>query len=106
MEGFLLDDKLKLPLRQKRSGAPFGLSLLLDADTQRYFCPSSDSEGFRMILHTPLEFPQVKDSGLAVGLEKEIFMELNPKLTLYNNIRHFVSLRIISIKINGSYRTN
>ena len=72
--GFILEPHHERPWRQSRAGIPFGLSLLIDGNTDEYFCPSTDSEGFRLVLHTALEMPPVMNWGVAVGLQKEIFM--------------------------------
>jgi len=82
--GFIIteSENITFPRRQITPGLPYGLSILLDANTDDYFCPSSDSEGFRFTLHTAVEAPQIIDHGMSVGLGKEIFMELSVDLTM------------------------
>lgn len=73
---------MTFPRRQITPGLPYGLSILLDANIDDYFCPSSDSEGFRFTLHTAVEGPQIIDHGMSIGLGKEVFMDLSVDLTM------------------------
>ncbi len=80
-DGFVLSRDTEYPWRQKRSGLPYGLSMLLDPNIEDYYCPASDSLGLRYILHTPVEMPHVSEFSSIVDLEKEILIEVHPDVT-------------------------
>lgn len=75
------DQSLKKPWRQKRAGAAYGLSVLLDPNMDEYFCPVSDSEGLLYVLHSPLELPKLAEFGSAIHVDKEIWVEVTPDVT-------------------------
>ncbi|CAG7722532.1 unnamed protein product [Allacma fusca] len=85
-KGFTLDPTLKRPYRQVRAGVPYGLSILVDPDIDEYFCPSTDSEGFRLALHTALEMPPVQNLGVPIGVGKEIFLDIKVDMTVADPI--------------------
>ncbi|CAL8129953.1 unnamed protein product [Orchesella dallaii] len=70
------------PFRQFGPGKKYGLSLLLDVNKDDYFCPALDSEGFMFSLHSPLEVPYVMDFPAVLDVNKEIFVNVEPDLTL------------------------
>jgi len=51
-DGLLLqeDYQYEFPRHQKQAGKSFGLSFILNAAVEEYFCSSSDSDGFRVIM--------------------------------------------------------
>jgi len=61
---------------------PYGLRILLDGNTDDYFCSMSDSEGFRFLLHTSIEVPHVMDFGSILELGKETNVEIHSDVTL------------------------
>ncbi|CAL8109589.1 unnamed protein product [Orchesella dallaii] len=81
-EGYLLKPESKYPYRQRRAGMIDGLSLLIDSDIENSFCPSSDSEGLKVLFHVPLDTPRVADLGSIIGVDQEVFVEVNPDLTI------------------------
>jgi hypothetical protein len=81
--GFVMTEKnLEFPRRQDSPGLSTGLSLLVDSQTEEYFCPSSDSEGFRFMVHNAVEVPNMQDYGMSVGLGNEILIEVNADVTM------------------------
>lgn len=80
--GFVLNPELTYPRRQSRAGTTDGLSLLIDPDIGNSFCPSTDSEGVKILFHLPLDAPRVSDLGILVGVDQEVYMELSPDLTV------------------------
>lgn len=80
--GYILDPELKFPRRQRTAGAIDGLSVLIDPDVSENFCPCLDSEGIKVLYHVPLEVPKVADLGSVIGVEREVFMEVNPDITI------------------------
>ncbi len=71
-----------VPYRQRYPGRSAGLSILLDPDMDEYFCTNTDSEGFIMGINVPLDFPRMKDNGIAVQTNSEIFVALKPEVTM------------------------
>jgi len=61
---------------------PFGLSILLDPNLDETFCTQGDSQGFRVLLHPSLQFPQAMDFASGLPLNKEIYIEIQPKVVL------------------------
>lgn len=91
----------RFPRRQRRAGMPFGLRFLVDGNTDDYLCPISDSEGFRLELHTPLELPHVRKFGSVVELNKEVYISVEPDVyTADESIKHFDIVSSKPIKEN------
>lgn len=62
-----------------------------------WYCPVSDSQGFRFLLHNPLEIPQVEDFASLIELNKEVLVEIHPEMTTADvDIRSF---KMVSIKV-------
>lgn len=70
------------PYRQKYPGRSAGLSLLLNPDLDEYFCTNTDSEGFILGINVPLDFPRMKDNGIALRTDSEIFVSVRPDITM------------------------
>lgn len=51
-----------------------GLSLILNAAINEYYCSSTSGFGFKVVLHSPHELPQIDEFGLgiATGFESRI----------------------------------
>lgn len=52
-------------------GNELGLSLILNADIDDYFCSSTHSFGFKVLLHSPNDLPRVAHYGIAIPTEFE-----------------------------------
>ncbi|CAL8117104.1 unnamed protein product [Orchesella dallaii] len=70
------------PRRQKIPGQSFGLSILLNPGLEEYFCTTSDSHGFRMTAHLPIDVPHITDFGLAIKPQSEVFVNIRPEVTI------------------------
>ena len=89
-DGFKLEKTLKRPRRQTRAGIASGLSVLLDPHLSEYFCPSTDSEGFRMALQSSVDFPPMQSKGKVVPIGKEIFLSVEPNMMVTDeNVQKF-----------------
>ncbi|XP_035702813.1 pickpocket protein 28-like [Folsomia candida] len=73
---------MPFPRRQKRAGKSSGLSVLLNPDLEEYFCTSSDSHGFQLVKHLPIDNPKVVDFGIAIRPNAEVFMGVKPEITM------------------------
>ena len=95
-------DNITFPRRQITPGLPYGLSLLLDGNTDDYFCPSSDSLGLRFALHSALEAPHMQDYAMSIGLGKEVFMEISVDLTMadheIDDYEYVIKMKICLLK--------
>ncbi|CAD7087308.1 unnamed protein product [Hermetia illucens] len=60
------------------TGAHLGLSLVLNASLEEYFCSSGSSAGFKMMMHSPIETPKITNYGylLSAGMESRIAINL------------------------------
>lgn len=58
-----------------------GLTLLLDADVANYYCSSTSSSGFKVLLHSPIETPKMANYGFFItpGLENKVV--ITPKIS-------------------------
>lgn len=48
-----------------------GVSLILNAEIDEYYCSSTNGPGFKISLHNPIDTPHVKEAGLTVPLGYE-----------------------------------
>lgn len=72
------------------TGISMGITLILNADLDEYYCSSTSSPGFKIFLGNPIDTPQVKEGGLTVPLGSETRFRLD-------TIRSEASLAIRSI---------
>lgn len=51
-----------------------GLSIVLDVNIDDYYCSSTNSAGFKVLLHNPVETPKISEFGfvIAPGLETRV----------------------------------
>lgn len=63
------------------SGSHFGLSLLLDADVANYYCSSTSSSGFKVLLHSPIEIPRISNFGFSLSTGLETKVVITPKIS-------------------------
>lgn len=58
-----------------------GLSLILDANVSDYYCSSTSSSGFKVLLHSPVETPKMKNYGFSVSTGLETNVVITPKIS-------------------------
>lgn len=58
------------------AGSKMGLTVMLFADLEKYFLTSAFFEGFKVLVHHPEEFPNVRDRGFVLGPGKEMFAQV------------------------------
>ncbi|XP_055319534.1 pickpocket protein 28-like [Sitodiplosis mosellana] len=76
-------------------GSHLGLYVMLNGDVSDYFCSSTSSAGFKILLHNPTETPRISDFGMTCGcviyymprinLDAKICNRVNSKC--YNAVR-------------------
>lgn len=84
-EGFAAvapDETRKIyPRRGISSGIHMGLFIVLNADIDDYYCSSTNSAGFKILLHSPTETPKVADYGFFVNPGFETGIVITPRIT-------------------------
>ncbi|XP_058796121.1 pickpocket protein 28-like [Phymastichus coffea] len=75
------DPAMAIPWRGRGSGVSHGLTLALDVDIGEYYCSSTASVGFKMLLHSPVESPQISDYGFTLSPGKETRVIITPHIT-------------------------
>lgn len=58
-----------------------GLSLYLKTDIDDYFCSSTKSYGFKVLIHSPNDLPKVARYGIAIPSGYETRIVINPTLS-------------------------
>nr|XP_046475640.1 pickpocket protein 28 isoform X2 [Neodiprion pinetum] len=70
-----------IPWRPYGAGRHLGLTLVLDAEISEYYCSSTASIGFKMLLHNPVETPKIADFAFTVEPGKETRIVIRPTVT-------------------------
>ncbi|XP_065173557.1 pickpocket protein 28-like [Atheta coriaria] len=60
------------PFRSFAPGQNLGLSVVLDANLNEYYCTTTSSIGFKALLSTPIESPKMADIGMLISPGEEI----------------------------------
>ncbi|XP_058817822.1 pickpocket protein 28 [Topomyia yanbarensis] len=63
------------------TGAHMGLTVILDANVNDYFCSSTSSYGFKLLLHNPTETPKMAEYAQYIKVGSENRLVVNPKLS-------------------------
>lgn len=63
------------------TGTNLGLTIGLNADTNEYYCSSTHSYGFKVLLHNPHETPLIKNYGTLIPIKYETHMVITPTLS-------------------------
>lgn len=90
------DENSKLshyPRQVPGAGTNMGLTLLLDADVSNYYCSSTSSYGFKILLHSPIETPKMANFAFSVATGHETKIVITPKISEASNL-----IRKIDIK--------
>ncbi|XP_076296006.1 pickpocket protein 28 [Lasioglossum baleicum] len=70
-----------IPLRPYGAGQSYGLTLALDADIAEYYCSSTASVGFKMLLHNPVETPKIAEYAFAITPGEETRIIVTPRIS-------------------------
>lgn len=57
-----------------------GLTVTLNASLSDYYCSSTNSAGFKVLLHNPTETPKIADYGFALGPGHEARVVVTPRI--------------------------
>lgn len=58
-----------------------GLTLIMNADFGNYYCSSTSSSGFKILLHSPIETPRIASFGFSVTTGFETNVVITPKIS-------------------------
>ncbi|XP_054087734.1 pickpocket protein 28-like [Zeugodacus cucurbitae] len=68
-----------IPMKTVGTGESVGLSIVLDVESDQYYCSTSDSIGFKILLHNPLEVPNMREIGLLLSPGRETKIRIQPE---------------------------
>lgn len=68
------------PRIAKGIGSRMGLTVLLNTSSAEYFCTSTKSYGFKVMIHSPVEKPKVGNFGLLVTKQRETRISIKPSI--------------------------
>lgn len=75
-----------IPRRARGAGSHIGLSVILNANITDYHCSSTNSYGFKVLLHNPAETPNIRNYGLLVAPGMEWDGVITPRLNSASNM--------------------
>uniref|UniRef100_A0A1I8NPJ0 Pickpocket protein 28-like n=1 Tax=Stomoxys calcitrans TaxID=35570 RepID=A0A1I8NPJ0_STOCA len=61
-------------------GVSMGLTVVLNANQDEYFCSSTNGAGFKMLLYNPIDLPHIKEAGLPIELGQQTRVRLNTRI--------------------------
>lgn len=64
------------------TGESLGLSIVLNVQSEEYYCSSSNSIGFKIAQHSPNEAPNVRETGLLLAAGFETKIRISPEKTM------------------------
>jgi acid-sensing ion channel, other len=73
--------KMDVPRTAAGAGSQMGLSVILDANVNEYYCSSTDSSGFKILLHNPNETPKLANMAFFVSTGEETRVEVRPRIS-------------------------
>ncbi|XP_055703450.1 pickpocket protein 28-like [Phlebotomus papatasi] len=68
------------PRQAAGTGHDMGLTVGLNCDVSNYYCSSTNSYGFKILLHAPTQTPKVKNFGFFVAPGTEVRVVVNPRI--------------------------
>ncbi|XP_075983418.1 pickpocket protein 28-like [Anticarsia gemmatalis] len=102
------------PWRPRGIGTNHGLTLVLDANIAEYYCASTKSAGFKILMHNPTETPKIRNLGeiYGPGIEARIAIcpsildaqpalrtiDINKRLCLFSSEKELVFFRTYTLK--------
>ncbi|KAL4711876.1 hypothetical protein ACJJTC_006045 [Scirpophaga incertulas] len=102
------------PWKPKGVGTKHGLTLVLDANVAEYYCASTESAGFKIVMHNPTETPKIANLGeiFGPGMEARViiqprildaqsdlqYIEINKRLCLFSDEKELLFYRTYTLK--------
>ncbi|CAB4063054.1 ASICN [Lepeophtheirus salmonis] len=84
----------EMPRRTSSPGLTMGLSVLLNVQENEYYCTGSESVGFKILLHSPVDHPEMVDFGFGLPPGSENFISLLPSYIHSNNDIHSLDYKV------------
>lgn len=81
------------PRRGLGSGSHMGLTVLVNVHAAEYYCSTTNSAGFKVLLHPPTETPMIADYGFAVAPGHESRVIITPRLSDASPLIRAIPLR-------------
>lgn len=75
------------------AGSNMGLTLMLDADVSNYYCSSTSSSGFKILLHSPAETPKMSNFAFSVATGQETKIVITPRISEATNLIRNIPLK-------------
>ncbi|KAJ1524950.1 hypothetical protein ONE63_009806 [Megalurothrips usitatus] len=82
--GYPEQDKVSLletPWRPLGIGTHLGLTIAVDSEIHDYYCSSTDSAGFKVLLHNPVETPKIAAFGMLIEPGTENRVAITPVIS-------------------------
>lgn len=76
-----MENKHSYPRPAAGTGTKLGLNIVLNANTKDYYCSSTSSYGFKILLHSPIESPKIENFGASISTSFETNIVLTPVLS-------------------------
>lgn len=80
-KGYFKSEKKPYPMPVRGPGSNMGLSLILNADVANYYCSTTSSSGFKVLLHSPIETPKMANFAFFVSPGLETKIVITPKIS-------------------------
>uniref|UniRef100_A0A1I8PXN5 Pickpocket protein 28-like n=1 Tax=Stomoxys calcitrans TaxID=35570 RepID=A0A1I8PXN5_STOCA len=61
-------------------GVSMGLTVVLNASHDEYFCSSTNGPGFKMLLYNSIDFPHIKEAGIPIDLGHQTRVRINTRI--------------------------
>lgn len=61
-------------------GSHMGLHLILNAAVDDYYCSTTHSAGFKILLHSPNETPRISEYGMLIAPGREARILITPRI--------------------------
>lgn len=68
------------PRRAAGAGSHMGLTVLMNVHVRDYYCSTTNSAGFKVLMHPPTETPKIADYGFAIAPGRESRVVITPTL--------------------------
>lgn len=79
------ENKRSYPRPAVGTGSRLGLFIALYANLKEYYCSSTSSYGFKLLLHSPIESPKIAHFGMALSIGYETQMLVTPVISQASN---------------------
>lgn len=88
-------------------GSHLGLKVILNANISDYYCSSTNSAGFKLLLHNPIETPRISDFGSFIAPGRESLVIIKPRIQTASHLLKDIPIEkrqcIFSSEANLSY---